>query len=275
MIHANAGLLLLKPFFPKTRFIIRESSLPVALIREYGWKGKICKLVYKILYPMADLVISPATAITKEFENDIKINTRNHQTLYNPVNENRLQSTVTKLDFDQRREITQRFICVGRLGFEKGYDRLIEALANYTPANNYDWKVEIVGKGAEIKNLGELIRKHDYAEKIKLVGYQNTPWPYMAASDCLLLPSRWEGMPNVVLEALASGIPVIAHKDAGGVSEIAELANDGDVKVAQNMNEFVEFMKEIRPAAPTLPIKSKLPEEFRLGNVMEKFKAML
>lgn len=274
MIQANAGLLLLKPFFPKTKFIVRESSLPVKLIKEYGWKGKICKYVYKFLYPFADLVISPASAITHEFKHDLKIRTGNHKTLYNPVNEKRLQATLTApLDFPSRAK-TQRFICVGRLGFEKGYDRLIVALANYKPDNGYNWYLEIVGKGSETKKLSELIRKHGLQKNIKLAGYHNIPWPFMAAADCLLLPSRWEGMPNVALEALACGIPVIAHSDAGGISEISDMCENKSVMVSDSMDQFIGYMKGIKPES-SKDLVSRLPEEFQLKNVMHEFEDFL
>lgn len=274
MIQANAGLLLLKPFFPKTRFIVRESSLPVKLIKEYGWKGKICKYVYKFLYPLADLVISPASAITHEFKHDLKMKAKNHKTLYNPVNEARLQATITRAEEFKDRAKTQRFICVGRLGFEKGYDRLIEALADYKPPNNQKWYLEIVGKGSETKNLSELIKKHGLQKNIKLAGYHNIPWPFMAAADCLLLPSRWEGMPNVALEALACGIPVIAHSDAGGISEISDMCENASVKVASSMDEFINYMKDIAPES-SKELVSRLPEDFRLKNVMREFEDFL
>lgn len=274
MIQANAGLLLLKPFFPKIRFIVRESSLPVKLIKEYGWKGRICKYVYKFLYPMADLVISPASAITNEFKYDLKIKTGNHKTLYNPVHEERLQATLTPAEHFPNRAKTQRFICVGRLGFEKGYDRLIEALADYKPDNGKNWYLEIVGKGSETKNLSELIKKHGLQRNIKMAGYHNIPWPFMAAADCLLLPSRWEGMPNVALEALACGIPVIAHSDAGGITEISDMCENQSVMVADTMDQFVGYMKGIAPES-SAKLNSRLPKEFHLKKVMQEFESFI
>lgn len=275
MVHCNAALLLLKPFFRNIRFIVRESSMPKALIEEYGWKGKICKYVYKYLYPKADAVISPAKIITHEFDKDLNISIGNHYTLYNPVNEERLQNTVKSFESSEVRRKTQNFVCVGRLGYEKGYDRLIESLADYSSRENIDWRLDIIGKGSETKHLGELIRHHNLEKKIKLAGYQNIPWPLIAEADCLLLPSRWEGMPNVVLEALACGTKVIAHSDAGGIREIAEASNQFDVIVVDNMFDFVNEMKCVKPVNKTLPIRSKLPENFRLKTVMQEFEKLL
>jgi glycosyltransferase involved in cell wall biosynthesis len=276
MIQTNLGLLLLKPFFPNTRFIIRESSMPSAMIREYGLKGRLCRYIYKYIYPRADVIICPAEGIVNEFKHDLKVDTSRYRVLYNPVNERQLHETISDFNFDQASRLnTVHFVCVGRLGYEKGYDRLIEALVGFHMENNLNWRLDIIGKGAETKKLGELIRHYKLQDHIFLAGYQNTPWPHIAQSDCMLLPSRWEGMPNVVLESLSCGTPVIAHKDAGGVTEISALAQNGDVKLAKDMIEFVQIMANVKPSIPTLPIQSCLPEIFKLKNVIKKFEEML
>jgi len=275
MILTNAGLIMLKPLFPKVRFIIRESSLPKALINEYGRKGRVSRYVYKYLYPRADLVISPAKIITDEFRDYVKINVSNHKVLHNPVNERRLHSTISDFESEPERSRIVNYVCVGRLGYEKGYDRLIEALVGFRPDDDCGWKLHIIGKGAETKRLGDLIRRHNLKGHIHLKGYQNTPWPDIASADCLLLPSRWEGMPNVVLEALACGTKVIGHVDAGGITEIADLAEKDNVQVAKDMTEFVSMMKAVKPSIPSLPIQSLLPREFALKTVMNNFKEML
>ncbi|MAE50980.1 MAG: hypothetical protein CMH27_04145 [Micavibrio sp.] len=275
MILSNAALILLKPFFPGVRFVIRESSLPTAMINEYGYKGRLSWWIFKYLYPRADLVISPAKLIVEEFKTYVKIDVSNQKVLYNPVNERRLRGTISHFDCPAERAKIVQFVCVGRLGHEKGYDRLIESLVGFKMPDGYDWRLDIIGKGAETKRLGNLIRLHNLKDHVHLNGYRNTPWPDIAAADCLLLPSRWEGMPNVVLEALACGTKVIAHRDAGGVTEISDLAADGDVGVAQDMDAFISMMRKVKPVVPSLPLKSLLPSQFTLKSVMNKFEEMI
>jgi len=276
MVEANATVLCLRPLFPKTRFIVRESSLPTAMVESYDMKGRICKYIYKYLYPKADLVICPSKIIIEEFRDKIGIDISNQAVLYNPVNERRIHSTIGHFeDSIEDKQETLRFVCVGRLGYEKGYDRLIEHLQNFKPEHAKDWQLNIIGKGTETKALGTLIRDKGLQNHVHLVGYFNTPWQYMAEADCLLLPSRWEGMPNVVLEALACGTHVIASQEAGGVKEIAQIDGGDNVEIAKDMNDFVAKMQSMKPEIPALPLTSKLPREFSLKNVMRKFEELL
>jgi len=65
----------------------------------------------------------------------------------------------------------------------------------------------------------------------------------------LLLPSRCEGLPNAVLEALACGTKVIATKESGGIHEIASRAEPGAVTVVDDMQEFIKAMEKVKPSA--------------------------
>ena len=275
MTHSNSMLLLLKPFFPETRFIVRESSLPKILVTQYGWKGWICKYAYKYLYPRADLVISPTNVITKEFDEVLKIKTHNHKVLFNPVDEEDIIQSLSLPDKPLNTSSNLvRFICVGRLSYEKGYDVLIDHLTEFCMSNGNDWQLEIIGTGSEHQALQNKIKENGLTEKIILKGYISPPWPHMAQADCLLLPSKWEGLPNVVLEALSCGTPVIAASTAGGIKEIKEKANDNAVLIAPDMDSFVSYMAKTRPASRN-ERSSMLPAEFKKENVIHQFSDML
>src|SRR5690606_2827716 len=138
-----------------------------------------------------------------------------------------------------------------RLHPQKGFDRLIEAL----PRLNMpcDWHVTILGEGGEREKLESLIRLHGFENRVSLHGYTAAPWPHIAASDMFLLPSRFEGLPNVALEALACGTPVIATAESGGIAEIAETAN-GHVTIVSTMDDFIAEMEKVKPSpAPSAP----------------------
>ena len=104
---------------------------------------------------------------------------------------------------------------VGRLSREKGPDVLVEALAAMYGA---DWHAAIVGSGPLEQELREAIRRAGLHERVRLTGPVPDAARYFAAFDVLALTSRTEGLPIVLLEAIASGVPVVATR-VGGVPD--------------------------------------------------------
>jgi glycosyltransferase involved in cell wall biosynthesis len=272
MAHTNFALLLLKPFLPHTRIIVREAITPSFIIqtKKSGW---LVKLLYKLLYPHADLVISPSQRIIDEFDTLIKTDIRHHKLLYNPVNIDVIRAMPQILENkDDNRNKTVHFVCAGRLHYQKGFDRLINALPFFK--SSYDWKLTILGDGSERKNLEALIEKHKLQDKVTLHGFTKTPWPHIGEADCFLLPSRFEGLPNVALESLAVGTPVIATTSAGGINEIAAVADD-HVTLVETMPEFIDAMAMVKPTPTRTYRNSLLPGRFETDKVVKRFMDML
>lgn len=285
MAHMNFGVLLLRPFLPPgTRIVVREANVPSSIIadcsRPFPGRAQIVRAAYKILYPTADCVVSPAQCIIDEFRDLLKIDTRRHSLLYNPVDEARIraaaEANLPKPDPDPAREKTVVFAAAGRLHRQKGFDRLIAALADgFAMPEGLDWRLDILGEGVERQALCAQIAAAGLSDRIRLCGLVTPPWGTIAAADAFLLPSRWEGLPNVVLEGLASGTPAIAQAEAGGIAEIAARAAPGAVTVAQDMDSFIAAMRAVRPAPVRTLRPSLLPDSFRLETVGKAFEEMI
>lgn len=273
MVQANSTLLLLKPFLPKTRFIIRESSLPSIMLKNYGLKSLVCGFAYQYLYPRADIIIGPAQIIIDEFKSLIK-KPANYVVLYNSVQQERTKRAIESAPLESYRDVI-KFVCVGRLEPEKGYDRLLKHLNGFSTKNAASWTLTILGQGAEKERIIALIKKMGLQNNVRLLGHSSAPEQYMVTADCLLLPSRWEGMPNVVLESLACGTPVIAHTKAGGINEIAAVTQKGDLTIAEDMPQFIEAMKNVNLRLLKETPKSKLPDLFSLPRIIQKLETLL
>ena len=142
------------------------------------------------------------------------------QVILNPVDLDAVQeSAVTDgIDRDQRPTL----VCVGRISEEKGHRDLIEALGlleSTWPDDRDPLRLWMIGDGplrSELTSLADrILRRH----QVEFLGRQSNPIPWMAVADALVLPSHFEGMPNVVLEAMTIGTPVIATR-AGGTVEL-------------------------------------------------------
>jgi len=109
---------------------------------------------------------------------------------------------------------------IGRLSVEKGVDRAIRMMPDLLRANP-QVELHLIGDGPQRQELHNLADQLGIANAIRWWGWQSDARPIYEMLDALLLPSRTEGLPNVVLEAMAMGVPVAAT-DVGGVSDLLD-----------------------------------------------------
>jgi glycosyltransferase involved in cell wall biosynthesis len=112
---------------------------------------------------------------------------------------------------------------VGRLSAEKGFDVLVRASDRLTRAGR-DVGVVVVGEGGEEANLRALIAQLGLGDRVRLLGYRPDVAAVYEALDVFALSSHREGLPNVLLEAMALEVPVVATRIAG----VPRLVQDGD-----------------------------------------------
>jgi glycosyltransferase involved in cell wall biosynthesis len=266
MTHMNFAVLLLKPFFPATKFIIREAITPSFFLQKGDLRAHIVGMLYKFLYPKSDVTLAPAKLILREFKN-LGLSLKLPLWLPNPVDEAALRNyPVAEMGKGVR------FVAAGRLHHQKGFDRLIVALKDFSPTD--DWTLTILGEGSERENLERLVAESNLKDHVILAGHKVEPWAYYAAADAFILPSRWEGLPNVALEALACGTPVLALREAGGIHEMAECAN-GAVQVFDGMESLTEAMSRIKPGQKRDAAPSLLPPRFSKEAVDGQFCCLL
>jgi glycosyltransferase involved in cell wall biosynthesis len=132
------------------------------------------------------------------------------------------------------------FLTIGRLDRQKGLTTLIESAALVLP-NHPQVRFLLVGEGPQRGNLEELIRAKGLADRVHLGGWRVEVPELLAAGFALILPSLWEGMPNVVLEAMAAGLPVVASRVEG----IDELVIDGQTGVVVSPHSHEELAAAI------------------------------
>ena len=113
-------------------------------------------------------------------------------------------------------------LAVGRVSQEKGHADLIRAAAVLEAMSGAPrFRVVLVGDGPERERLAQLASQLGIEKRIVFAGFQRDTKPYYAMATAMAVPSYSEGSPNVVLEAMAAGLPIAANA-VGGVPEILE-----------------------------------------------------
>lgn len=144
---------------------------------------------------------------------------------------------------------------VGRLEPQKRWDRLINALAL---VDNRQTKLVIVGEGSERPLLAAQIDQLGLANRVRLPGYVSDPAPYLAAANAVVLTSDFEGVPNVLREALALGTPVVATDSSVAMREIIAHPGLGSIVPRGDQDALVAAINQwldpaaVRPA-PVVP----------------------
>lgn len=139
----------------------------------------------------------------------------------NPIDEKRIkkqsQELVKDLPFEEGKT---NILCVGRLNFAKGYDRLIRVvnrLKDYTDKYN----IYIIGKGEEKNNIEELLQEYNISN-VYLLGARNNPYPYMKNADWILCASTFEGFSTVLQEAVILEKAIISTRVGGAIELIGD-----------------------------------------------------
>lgn len=168
---------------------------------------------------------------------------------------------------------------VGRLDSQKGVSWLIETAADWLSALPHHYLV-IAGKGNQQWLLEQQIEKLASAQpaiknRIRLVGWLEQPRVWMKISEVLLLPAQYEGMPNVCLEAMAEGKPVVAF-DVEGIRELLGKPGDGQVVPVQDRIAWSEAILRIAQEAALRKKlgeqnRQKIQSEFQLSQQLQKY----
>lgn len=166
-------------------------------------------------------------------------------------------------------------IGVGRLSYEKGFDRLIEAFAEIK--NYKDWKLVLVGDGPEREKLKIQVEKIGIENRVVFLGARKDVDQLLARSKIFVIPSRYEGFPNALCEAMASPLPCISF-DSISASDIIEnhvngvVVPDGDIGALAKEMEILMDNEGLRHkyAVNAYSIRKRLNEE-KIGDMFLDF----
>lgn len=175
--------------------------------------------------PKADVVVTVCDAFARELTTVARVPAEKIRVQHNAIRPAPPPAAADVRAWRERLGIAndQRIILsIGRLSKEKAHADLIEAFKQLCAANpDLDCKLLIVGDGSERESLEATVRAAGFAERVVFTGQLRDVQPFYAMADVFVLPSYSEGSPNVLLEAMAARVPVVATS-VGGVPEIVE-----------------------------------------------------
>ena len=215
----------------RTKIIIRSNSSPS------GWsKNLIKKFLYKKIYGLADKIIVNSL----NFKNELKYKFNLKSTcIYNPLNIKEIKkNSQKKIKINFYKKDCLNIISIARFSEQKDHACLIRSINILK--DNYNVRLILLGSGSLKEKIKNLIENLDLSKNIKLYDFKKNPYPYLIKSDLFILSSKFEGSPNVILEALALKKFVISSDCPTGPKEILDngkgglLFKPGDYKMLSN-----------------------------------------
>jgi len=132
---------------------------------------------------------------------------------------------------------SKQLLSVGRFSLQKGFDRLVQAASLFLPINP-SWTLKIIGDGEEKNKVIDLVKAYNLQKQIVILPSTRNIIQEYLESSIYLMTSRYEGLPMVLLEAKACGLPVVSFDCPEGPSEIIKDQEDGLLVENGNIAEF-------------------------------------
>ena len=161
-------------------------------------------------------------------------------------------------------------VAVGSLHSRKNFDGLLRALHLCTAKNI---TLEILGDGPERNRLDAMINDLGLAHRVRLKGFVSNPYPFIGNADALIITSIYEGLPNVVLEALALQTPVISTP-AGGVCNELLVGRQGCVLSKDTSDQAIASAIESWIAGSPFEIAQDEVGSFDARMVVRRFETL-
>lgn len=225
--------------------------------------GKIWNFLRKLMYKKADALVVQTAAVAK-WSNSI-VESNKVFIIPNSLDKSRLIeiSSLEKEYKDKKPKMT--IVSMGRLSYEKGHDLLIESfeIVSKKIPNLY---LEIIGDGPLKQQLKSKVNALNLSDNVIFHGHIKEPFYILNKADLFILPSRVEGFPNALLEAMGIGLPSISFDCKYGPSELITHNENGFLVEPENVKMMAEYIYKII-------IDHKLREEFsdKSKYVLEKF----
>lgn len=236
-------------FCPPFLLVARYASMPSREIEDGSLRGWRLILLKK-LYRFADVFIAQSEEMARELEQIMSIPKDKIKTIDNPIDTAAIDTALQ----DMQNPFSKNFVNIvasGRLVPLKGFDILIEAVALLI-RDNPSFHLYLLGadEANNLNNLQQQAARLAIEENIHFLGFQKNPYPYYRDCNVFVLSSRYEGFPNVLLECLYIGTPVVATRCVPIVERLIDNGINGymvEVDDIEGMAEAIQKALLLRP----------------------------
>ncbi|QNU20466.1 glycosyltransferase [Geobacillus thermoleovorans] len=272
--HANIiAILAAEISLTNTKILVTEhSTLSRSLLHHANVRTKLMPFLMKLFYPMADHVIAVSNGVADDLAKTLNLSQSKIKVIYNPVvTDDLFEKANEEVDHpwfqDKQHPV---ILAVGRLTEVKDYPTLIKAF--YHVRQQREAKLVILGDGEKREELLNLIKDMGLEQDVDIIGFVQNPYAYMKRCSVFVLSSKWEGLPTVLVEALACGANVISTDCPSGPREILKNGKYGSLaKTGDDKGLAKEILKILDVGKQDEKVLTEAYQQFKSEFVFSKY----
>jgi glycosyltransferase involved in cell wall biosynthesis len=243
--YASAIVLIAKQYLPEQFKIIGSLHNQYSHFLQTVEHGDLYAAMIRRYFNQADRIIAVSQGIAQDLSENFGVRPELIAVIPNPVDLDQIRTLAEEPITEHCWFSEELPIClfVGRLSAQKGVEYLLQAMALARPLKKF--RCVIIGDGEKRSELEALVKQLKLTEDIAFLGRQSNPFKFMHRATCFVLPSIVEGLPYVILEAMACGCPIIATDCAPGVRELLGESQRGLLVPPKDPTTLAEAMLKI------------------------------
>jgi len=254
------------------KLAISERTTPSSLT---STKNRMIYRAARHMYPWADTIVANSTGVANDLADTVDISREDIDVVYNP--------TVTPELFKSAKEPVNHpwfsddtppvVLGVGRLEEQKNFSTLINAFA--AVRENRDARLVILGDGSLQSSLEKQSAQLGIEEDVDFPGVVDNPYKYMRDASVFVLSSAWEGLPNVLIEAMACGCPVVSTDCPSGPAEILDEETYGPLVPVGDAQALAESIQSVLDDPQDSERIRERAMDFSVQSVLHDFERVL
>jgi glycosyltransferase involved in cell wall biosynthesis len=240
------------------------------LLRRLAWF-----LPMRLIYPRADAIVAVSQGVAADLGKITGLDNGRIIVIENPVVTPRLATMASETLDDPwfAHQSVPLVFGMGRLTRQKDFPSLLRAFAKVRAER--PCKLVILGEGGDRGKLERLARELGIDEDFYLPGFAPNPYKYLRRADLFVLSSAWEGSPNVLTEALALGIPVVATDCPSGPREVLDGGKFGPLVRVGDVDGLAEAMRQVLDHPPEAEFLKKTVENYTVEKSSRRYLSIL
>ena len=280
LFRANAAIALAR-LLSKSRppLILREAAVFSLDLQLYNG---LTRFIYKTLatwaYRNADEVIALSTPSKNDLVSSCQLKADAIHLIANPSPTDHIaQQANEALLHDWLGNSDVPVICyAGRLEVQKNVGYLLAAFAELTRQHNA--RLVLLGQGSLAESLKQQAQALGISELVRFEGFQKNPFNFIKSANLFVLPSKWEGFPNALIQSLVLGTPVVATDCPGASSDILEQGKLGGLVPLDNVPAFAQALQSAlfeQPINLSAERLAQLKKQYALATIVDAYQAVV